>query len=82
MDHPLTKYRKARDLSQEEAAAQLGLSSKSSLSNIESRLRDAPIRLGLQIQVWSAGHIQAVDVVSPDDRKLLEDAAAFARVAA
>jgi len=82
MAHPLAQYRESKGLSQDEAALELGLSSGTSISNIETGSRDSPIRLGLQIQVWSKGEVQAVDIVSPEDRQLLIEYAAFAKVAA
>lgn len=71
-------YRKSLGLSQEQCALELGLTSKGHISGIEGGSQPASLRLGLQIQIWSAGAIQAVDVVSADDRRLLQDAARFA----
>lgn len=78
----LANYRNSRGLSQEQCALELGLTSKGYISGIESGAQPAGLRLGLQIQVWSEGEVQAVDIVSGDDRLLLIDAAAFARAAA
>lgn len=78
----LAAYRQIKGLTQEQAALELGLKSKGYFSRLEQGLEPTPIRVALRMQTWSCGAIQAIDVVSDDDRQLLIEAAAFAREAA
>lgn len=78
----ISAYRETRGLTQEEAAIELGLKSKGYFSVLEQGLEPTPIRVALRMQIWSKGQVQAADIVSADDRELLVDAAAFARVVA
>lgn len=67
----LVEYRKGRGLSQEQAATELGLKSKGYLSSIESGRFSCPLKLALQIEVWSGGEVRAADLVDEGDSALL-----------
>jgi transcriptional regulator with XRE-family HTH domain len=81
---PLAEYRRANNLSLEDCAVALGLkpSTKGFLSRIENGEEHFSIRLALRAQAWSRGELQVLELISEDDRKLFQDAAAFGRVAA
>lgn len=70
----LAEHRRARGLSQEQAAAELGLKSKGYLSSLESRRFPCPLKLALQIERWSDGEVTAASLVSADDADLLKGA--------
>ena len=74
----LAEYRRTCPITLEACAVELGLkpSTKGFLSRIENGEVPAPMRLALQIQAWSKGAVSARDLVSPEDRQLLDDAAA------
>lgn len=57
----LATFRKTKKLSQEQLATTLGLkpSSKGWISEIESGLRPASLRLALKIERWSGGKVKA-----------------------
>lgn len=58
----LATYRKLLGLSQEACARQLGITSKSYISAIESGDRQASLRLALRIEQWSKGRVRAADL--------------------
>lgn len=60
----LAQHRKARGLSLEALAIELGLaaSSKSWLSEIENGRREASLRLALKIERWSDGAVSATSI--------------------
>lgn len=60
----LAQHRKARGLSLEALAVELGLapSSKSWLSEIENGRRDASLRLALKVERWSEGKVSAASI--------------------
>lgn len=60
----LADFRKSQGLTLEQAASQLGLSTKSAswLCEIEGGKRDASVKLALRIQTWSAGAVSAASV--------------------
>lgn len=67
----LESFRKLQGLSQEQAAAELGLRSKGYISRIESRATPCPLRLALQIEEWSGGKVPAETLLDDRDRQLL-----------
>ena len=67
----LAEYRQGRALTQEAAAAELGLTSKGYFSSLERGRAIWPLRLALQVEVWSSGAVKAVDLLDPDDAELL-----------
>ena len=75
----LNEYRSELGLTLEETAAALGLGSKGYLSQLENGRASWPIRLALEVEVWSHGRVRAVDLVGPVDAALLR--AAMARAA-
>lgn len=70
----LADYRKRRELSQEAAAAELGLSSKGYFSRLENGFARWPLALALRVEQWSAGEVRAVELLHPDDAALLRGA--------
>ena len=81
----LAMERERRRLSQEQLAAELG-KSKSYVSMLETGGANggvyAPLRLALQIELWSAGAVPAESLLSPEDAQLLRDAQAVTRAPA
>lgn len=67
----LAEYRERRGLTQEAAAAELGLASKGYFSSLESGRVSCPIKLALRIEAWSDGAVRAVDLLPPEDAQLL-----------
>jgi transcriptional regulator with XRE-family HTH domain len=76
-----TEYRKERGLTLDDAAAQLGYSSKGHISGIETGALRASLRLAFKIEAWSNGVISAVSLVSADDAALLAAHARLSNVA-
>jgi transcriptional regulator with XRE-family HTH domain len=70
----LAEFRKARGLNQDQLAEALGLTSKAYISQLETGAVPVPMRLALQIEEWSGGAVRAVDLLSPDDARLLRAA--------
>jgi len=70
----LAEYRKTRGISQEAAAAELGLASKGYFSRLETGRAPWPIKLALAVEVWSQGHILALSLISDEDAALLRAA--------
>jgi transcriptional regulator with XRE-family HTH domain len=66
----LESVRKARGLSQEQLARELGLRSKGYISDIESGRQRASLKLALKIEKWSDGQVKAADLC-PADADLL-----------
>lgn len=60
----LTEFRKSRQLTLAQTAAELGISQKSTgwLSEIENGRREASLRLALRIEAWSKGEVAAGSV--------------------
>ena len=75
----LIRYRESLGLTQEQAANQLGLSSKGYFSRLERGEETWPLRLALKVEQWSGGQVTADSLVTDDDRDLL---AAHRRLAA
>lgn len=67
----LAEYRERRGLTQEAAAAELGLASKGYFSSLENRRVPWPIKLALQVEVWSGGAVRAVELLPPEEAELL-----------
>ena len=67
----LASFRLGRGLSQQQCAEELGLSSKSYVSGLESGAVTAPLRLALRVEQWSAGQVTADSLVTDEDRELL-----------
>ena len=67
----LATVRRERGLSQEQLAAELGLSSKGYISDIESGNLRPSLKTALQIERWSDGVVGAVDLLEGEDRELL-----------
>jgi transcriptional regulator with XRE-family HTH domain len=76
----LVDVRKARGLTLEQLAVELGLkpSSKGFLSRIENGEEACPLRLALGIERWSNGEVLAAEIVTDDDAALLGNALARA----
>lgn len=72
----LAEYRKSRGLSQSAFAREVGLASKSYISEIETGAQPASVRLALIIQKLSGGAVPAEELVRPEDKHLLAEAAA------
>ncbi len=68
----LREYRKSRRLTQAACARELGLSSKSYISEIETGSQPASIDVALRIQRWSGGHVLARELLPPEKRTLLD----------
>jgi len=68
----LAAFRKSRDLTLDAFAAAVGIKSKGYISRIESGLDPAGLRLAIRIQRFSEGAVPAIDLVTPEDRELLE----------
>lgn len=70
----IVSYRESLGLSQDEAAAEVGLGSgsKGYFSRIERGLERCPLRLALRFERWSGGKIPAESLVTEDDRELLK----------
>jgi transcriptional regulator with XRE-family HTH domain len=66
----LAAYRLSLGLTQEQAAAAIGLKSKGYFSRLERGLEPVPLRLALKIQSWSGGKVTAV-TLRPQDADLL-----------
>ncbi|WP_337186719.1 helix-turn-helix transcriptional regulator [Phenylobacterium sp.] len=66
----LATYRKHRRLSQRECARELGLTSKSYISQLETGKVRFPVKLALRIQHWSGGAVPAVEIC-PDVREFI-----------
>ncbi len=71
----LIEFRESRGLSQQDLAVALGIS-RGYLSRLEQSRQAFPLRLALQIQAWSHGQVLARDLVSDEDRALMDAAAA------
>ena len=69
----LIAYRKARGLTQAEAAKELELGSKGYFSVLERGEAPWPLRLALKVEAWSEGQVSADHLVDDDDRKLLAE---------
>ena len=67
----LVTYRKSRGLTQEQAAKELGLSSKGYFCALERFEAPWPLRLALQVEAWSEGQVPADQLVDDEDRQLL-----------
>jgi transcriptional regulator with XRE-family HTH domain len=67
----LESFRLARRCTLEEAAAQLGLRSKGYLSSLEKGRVPWPIRLALEVEIWSGGEVRALELLAEKDAKLL-----------
>lgn len=67
----LSSYRAHRDISLEQAATELGLSSKGYLSVLENRHAPMSFRLALRIERWSGGEVRAVELLQGEDAELL-----------
>ena len=67
----LKAFRDSRGLSQQAAATELGLKSKSYLSMLEAGVVRATLRAALRIETWSGGTVRAVDLLNPEDAQLL-----------
>ena len=65
----LAAHRKSLGLSQEQLARELGLASKSYISEIEGGSRTPPLRLAIKIERWSGGKITAASLC-PDAAEL------------
>lgn len=66
----LAAYRKNAGLSQEELAREIGLKSKSYISEIEGRTRVPSLRVALKIEKWSRGAVSAADL-NPEAAELI-----------
>ncbi|MGZ3272407.1 MAG: helix-turn-helix domain-containing protein [Caulobacteraceae bacterium] len=66
----LAAFRRSKGLSQQQAAAALGLRSKGYFSRIETGVAVCPLKLALKIEKWSDGAVRAADLC-PDDADLL-----------
>lgn len=73
----LESFRKQRGLSQQQAAAELGLRSKGYFSRLESGKAPMPLRMALRIQEWSGGKVPAADLC-PESAGLIRQLAAAA----
>lgn len=69
----LAAVRRARGLTQDQLAKELGLAGAGSISPIENGVVDPSLELALRIQVWSAGKVRATDL-RPDLADLIEAA--------
>lgn len=70
----LRALRESRGMSQQEMAEALGLTSKAYISQLETGDVSMPIRLALEIEVWSRGECPAVGLLSRADAMLLQAA--------
>jgi transcriptional regulator with XRE-family HTH domain len=75
----LESFRKRRELTQKQAAAELGLLSKGYFSRLESGKAPMPLKLALRIQAWSGGKVTAAELVSPEQALLLRQVAGEGR---
>lgn len=73
----LAAYRKQRNLSQLQCARELGLTSKSYMSQLETGAVRVPVKLALKIQQWSGGAVTAAEL-SPEAAALMPVAEARA----
>lgn len=76
----LESFRRARGLSLEQLAPEIGLASKGYLSRIESGTARAPLRLALKVEVWSGGEVRAIELLDAGDAELLTRVIGFDRV--
>lgn len=78
------EYRESREFSLEQCALALGLTegSKGYLSRLANGLDAWPIRLALEVEVWSRGAVAAVELVNASDALLLRAAIDNAKAAA
>ena len=67
----LGSFRAERRLTLEQAALELGLSSKGYLADLERGRQSWPLRLALRVEAWSGGEVPADQLVDDDDRQLL-----------
>jgi transcriptional regulator with XRE-family HTH domain len=67
------EYRESRGLTLERCALAIGLTetSKGYLSRLETGAVAWPIRLALEVEVWSAGQVLATELLTGADRALL-----------
>ncbi len=70
----LATFRKQRGLTQDQLASELGFASKTYISQLETGAVPTPLRLALQIEVWSEGGLCALSLLTPEDAELLRAA--------
>lgn len=78
----LRAFRELRGLSLQQVCDSIGLASKGHLSDLETGATPWPIKLALEVEVWSRGAVAAVELVNASDALLLRAAIDNAKAAA
>ena len=70
----LRTFRESKGLTLDNVASALGLASRGYMSALETGSADWPIKLALEVEVWSRGAVRATELVNASDALLLQAA--------